>query len=169
MNALAPDPRILTNTPPRTATPDAGAAWRWIAWLSLILALAGLGDWILAWVPLRFGSTEWEFGTIVSSFAGLPLITIGFAGMLGSAIARNVRWQAIVVSVAMLAFAAWILAASIVFLLDIPIALRAVQGFAKLGIMKAIAKTGLLAVLFLVGYSVAGVGAIRYVIRNKAR
>jgi hypothetical protein len=99
----------------------------------------------------------------------LPLITMGFAGLLASAIARGIRWQVITVAIVVLLLAAWILAASILFLLDVPVALRAVQGVAQLGIMKAIAKTGLLGTLFLVAYSVAGIGALRFASRLKAR
>ncbi len=171
MNTIAPDPRILVAAPagPRVHPGDVNQAWRWIGWFSLVLALAGLGDWVLAWVPLRLGSVEWEFGTVVSSFSGLPLITIGFAGLLGSAVARGIRWQIITVAATVLFFAAWILAASILFLLDVPMALRAVQGVAHLGILKAIAKTGLLATLFLIAYSVAGIGALRFARRQLAR
>ena len=46
--------------------------------------VAGLGDFVIAWIPLRLGSPEWEFGTVASTLAGLPLATMGLAGLLGS-------------------------------------------------------------------------------------
>jgi len=155
---------------PSTAQPrlgDAHRAWRWMGWLSLALALAGIGDWILAWFPLHFGSAEWEFGTVVSTFAGLPLITVGLAGLLGSAAARGVRWQVVFAGIALLLLALWILAASVIFLLDVPVALGAVQGVARIGILKAIAKTGLMAALFFTTYLAIGVAALRFASRLK--
>jgi hypothetical protein len=152
----------------RTLVPDVATAWRWVGWFSLVLALAGIGDWILAWIPLRFGSPEWEFGTIAASFSGLPLVTIGFAGLLGSAVARGIRWQVITVSTVALIFSLMIAAALIIFLLDVPIAVRAVAGPARLGIAKAIAKTGMLGVLFFVTFFVAAIGALRHASRAKA-
>jgi hypothetical protein len=157
------EPRILIPEPvtqPRAG--DAVRAWHWLGWFSLVLALAGFGDWLLAWFPMRFGTPEWEFGTIVSTFSGLPLITMGFAGLLASAVARSIRWQVIAVAVAVLLFGIWLLAAFVVFLLDIPVALQAVQGVARLGILKAIAKTCMLAALFSTVYFVASISALRY-------
>jgi hypothetical protein len=142
-------------------SPDVDQAWRWIGWFSLVLALAGIGDWILAWIPLRFGATEWEFGTIVSTFAGLPLVTMGFAGMLASAMARGIRWQLVALGVLVLLWGGMIVAALLVFMLDVPIALSAVQGPAHLGIVKATAKTTMLGVLFGVVYFVVGIAALR--------
>jgi hypothetical protein len=163
---LAHDPKILIGTPRESARdrvlpPDVHQAWRWIGWFSLVLALAGAGDWVLAWIPLRFGTAEWEFGTIVSTFAGLPLVTMGFAGLLGSAVARGVRWQLITLGVIVLAWGAMVVGALIIFFLDVPIALQAVQGPAHLGIIKATAKTVMLGLLFSSVYFVTGVAALR--------
>jgi hypothetical protein len=46
--------------------------------------------------------------------------------------------------------------------LDVPIALQATQGVALLGIKKATAKTTFTAVVFTIGYLVAGFGALRH-------
>lgn len=166
-------PAVLLGQDPdpndRVRVAHTAAAWRLVGWFGLLLALAGLGDWLIAWIPFQLGSVEWEFGTIVSSMSGLPLVTIGLAAVLASSIARAVRWQIITTAVIILLLAAWILAASVLFLLDVPIALRAVQGIAQLGIVKAIAKTGLLAVLFLAGYILAGVAALRFAKRLNGR
>lgn len=151
---------------PRSLTPDIAQAWRWIGWFGLVLTLAGLGDWVLAWFPMRLGAPEWEFGTIVSSFSGLPLVTMGFAALLGSAVARGVRWQVLVIAWALLLWALVIAACTVIFLLDVPLALGAVQGPARLGIMKAIAKTLMLAALFGTGYAVAAIGSLRRAARR---
>ena len=142
--------------------PRSAQAWRWVSWFGLVLALAGLSDWVLLWTPLRLGMPEWEFGTIVAAISGLPLITLGFAGLLGAAVARGIGWQIKVVSVALLVWMACILTALALFLLDIPIALGAVSGIARVGIVKAIVKTLFLGSLFSVAYLVAAVGALRW-------
>jgi hypothetical protein len=160
------DPRILVNVPRdargRVQAPDVAQAWKWVGWFALVLTTAGVGDWVLAWYPLSFGTVEWEFGTIVSSVSNLPLVTMGFAGLLGSAIARGIRWQVITVSVALLGAALLLLAALTIFALDIPVALAAVAGgTARLGILKAIAKTLFLGGLFAIAYLVAAIGGLR--------
>ena len=85
--------------------PDASTAWSWIGWFGLVLAAAGIFDFLLAWYPLGLGSAEWEFGTITASYAGLPLPTMGLAALLGSALARGVRWQILVLSIGALVVA----------------------------------------------------------------
>jgi hypothetical protein len=165
------DPRILIVDVPqqRELRADTLAAWRWVGWFSLLLSLAGLGDWVLTWTPLQFGAMEWEFGTVVASFSGLPLITMGVAGMLASALARGTRTQVTVLSIVVIVFGVSIIAALLVFLLNVPLALNAVQGPAHRGIVKAIAKTCLLGVLFSAGYLVAGFATLRHAFKRSSR
>ena len=162
---MAADPRIVLGPSgaarSRLNTSNAESAWRWVAWLSLVLTLAGVGDWVLAWVPLRLGNPEWEFGTIVASFSGLPLVAIGFAGLLGSAWARGIHWQVRTVGWVVLVWAVMIAGALVVFFLDVPLALAAAQGPIRLGIVKATVKTVALGVLFSVAFVVIGVAALR--------
>lgn len=160
------DPKILVHPPRdtrgRAQLPDVAQAWKWVGWFGLVLAIAGIGDWVLAWYPLSFGTVEWEFGTVVSSISNLPLVSMGFAGMLGSAVARGIRWQVVLVACALLVWAVLLLGALTIFALDIPVALAAVQrGVARMGILKAIAKTLFLGTLFAVAYVVAAIGALR--------
>ena len=173
MNRTAGDavPRVLVSSAASSAVGDVPRAWQAISLLSLVLALAGLGDWLLAWFPMRLGSPEWEFGTVAASFAGLPLVTLGLMGVLASAIARGIRWQVTITAVVMLLFAAWITAAAVLFLLDVPVALRAVSGngIARVGIIKAVLKTGMLGALFLTAFVVAGIGALRSSRRTHSR
>ena len=137
------------------------SAWRWLGWFALSLAIVGIADWLLAWFPLALGNPEWEFGTVVSTFSGLPLITMGFAGLVASAMARGIRWQLVAVGSLMLLWAVLVIGALVIFLLDIPVALRAVQGPARLGILKAIVKTALLGVVFTTVYVIGGIAALR--------
>jgi len=160
--------KSLQGPPPLSEAPDEG--WKWIGWFGLLLAAVGLGDFFLTWFPLHFGAPEWEFGTVASSFSGLPLVTMGFAALLGSGVARGKVWLVWVMSAALLVFALLILALYLVFMLDVPIALRAVQGLAALGIKKAIVKTSLLGLGFSAGYFAAAIAAWRYLrLRNGVR
>ena len=163
------DPQVLVaGQPKQAARPRVemgpGDGWKWIGWFGLILAVVGLGDFLLVWYPTAFGNPEWEFGTVVASFSGLPLVTMGFAGLLGSAVARGVRWQSLVVGWVLVVFGAALLLAYLTFLLDIPLALRAAgeNPTVRLGLGKAIAKTSLIALVFAGSYVGFGVATLRY-------
>ena len=165
-------PRILVDQggkrpdpPPFAGSPD--RAWKWIGWLSLVLALAGLGDLVLVFVPPSFGVAEWEFGTAASVFAGLPLVTIGLAGLLGSALARGKRRQVIAISVVLVLFALVLGGLLLVFVTDVPLAMRAVQGDVLIGVRRAVVKTLLFGVLFSGSYFIAAIGALRAIRRPK--
>jgi hypothetical protein len=149
-------------------TPDARAAWWWIGWLGLVLAVVGLWDFALTWYPMNWGSPEWEFGTVSASYSGLPLPTMGLMALAASAIARGVRWQVVLLSVGLIAFGVVLLLGFLLFLTTVPMALRAVEGVALLGIKKVIAKTAMLAVMFPVSYLAAGVVGIRHLRRGGA-
>jgi MFS family permease len=160
---MSPEPTVVGRGSPSRSrgTTTEIDAWRWIGWLGLALATVGLGDLLLTWIPLELGSPEWEFGTIASSFSGLPLVTMGLAGLLGSALARGVRWQVAGLGILLLALALALIAALVLFLLVIPVALGAVQGEARVGILKAVVRTTLLGVVFSLAYLAAGIGALR--------
>src|SRR5207245_6313338 len=59
---------------PLAPAPDFG--WLLLGWIGLAFALIGGGDVLLTWVPMHFGSPEWEFGTITSSLDGMPVLTM---------------------------------------------------------------------------------------------
>ncbi|HKV70945.1 MAG TPA: hypothetical protein VJN62_06820 [Gemmatimonadales bacterium] len=136
-------------------------AWQALAWLGGLLAVVGLGDFVLAFVPWGSGP-EWEFGTVASVFAGLPLPTLGLAAILGAAYARGRRRTVIGMGVVLLLLAVavgWML---VTFLTDIPIALKSgAQAEVMLGLKKAMVKTALLGALFGLAYLVAGIKALR--------
>jgi Sec-independent protein secretion pathway component TatC len=115
----------------------------------------------LAWVPLGFGNWQWEFGTVAGTFAGLPLTSIGLASVLASAMAQGKRRQLTALSVVLLALGLLILGSLVLFFLDIPLALRAAQGPASIGIKKAIVKTAMLGAGFSILYLSSGWAAFR--------
>lgn len=164
-----PEPQVLVagepKKPTRAAQPLApGDGWVWIGWFGLMLAIVGVGDFLLAWYPMALGNPEWEFGTVVASFSGLPLVTMGFAGLLGSAAARGVRWQIVTLGWMLVVFGGLLVLAYVTFLLDVPLALRAGadQQVVQLGLRKAIVKTSLLAVAFAGSYIGFGIVALRH-------
>jgi hypothetical protein len=150
----------------RQVVPDTMRAWQWAGRLALVLTVAALADWAIALVPPSFGQLEWEFGTLTAIMSGLPLVAIGFAGILASELARGRRTGIIVASVATLLLAFAILGGLILYSLDAPVALSSVQGVAHLGVSKAIAKTLTMGILFLIAFSVAGIAGLRHALRD---
>ena len=140
---------------------DPRRIWKWVAWLSALLTLVTAGDFALAWVPFRFGVPEWEFATVAQTVAGLPLATIGLGGLVLASMALGNRRMLIAAAVALLLLALIVFVALTVFLLDVPLALRASQGPASLGVQKAIAKTLFLGVAFGTAYAIGGVAALK--------
>jgi hypothetical protein len=134
---------------------------------SCVLVAAGLGDTVLAFIPANFGVPEWEFGTVASSFSALPLITMGFAGLLASAVGMGKRVRALIVAWAVILLAVAMLALFLIFLSDVPLALGQVEGEVRVGIKKAIVKTAWLGMIFGLAYLIAGIGALRYLRRSR--
>lgn len=162
---------VMAEQPAERRTPtmasDIPQAWRWVGWFGLMLAVASISDWTLAWVPVHLGNPEWEFGTVASSIAGLPLMAMGFAALLSSALARGIRWQVITMGWVLVAWSVLLLAALGIFLLDVPLALRTTQGAARIGIIKATAKTAILGLVFITTYGMAGIQALRHTGRRE--
>ena len=161
-------PKIIVNEPTpisrarRAAKGEVPQGWRYLAWVSAVLTAVGIGDIVIAYVPLRFGTIEWEFATIASTFAGLPLISMGLFGLLAAGLALPSSRLVLTAAVLMLLLAGGIIAGFVVFLTDAPIALASVPETVALGIRKAIAKTTLLAVAFALAYLVAAISALRH-------
>ena len=159
--------RIVVRDPGDGGRDRAVHPWDWstasraVGWIGAVLLGAALVDFGLAFTPLAFGTMEWEFGTISEVFAGLPLLSVGLAGLWLSAAGRGRRWMTRSVGVLLLLSALCVCGLLVVFLTDAPVAVRATQGVAQFGIKKVIAKTSLLGLLFGVAYSVAGVIALR--------
>jgi hypothetical protein len=146
----------------RVAQPwSAAATYRVAGWVGLVLALAALTDYALAFYPLGFGSAEWEMGTISSVVQGLPLLSIGLVGVWVSGAGLGRRGVLLIAGAVFLLTAAGVLGSLVLFLTDVPIAIRATQGVARLGIQKLITKTLILGLLFGASYIVMGVLALK--------
>lgn len=137
------------------------AAWSALGWFGLMLIMVGLTDILLTWLPLGFGTPEWEFGTVAASYASIPLFAMGLAALLASALGSGRRW--VVLSTAALLIVSSLLMAgsTSLFLLNVPIALNLAPAEVMLGIKKTIAKTLVLGTLFPVTFLIAAIVAIR--------
>lgn len=159
--------RVLVQAPAEAEGGRTIKAWsqatkyRVASWVGLVLAIAALSDYALAFYPLGFGSSEWEMGTIGSVVQGLPLFSIGVVGVWVGAGGLGRRWVLWVVGLVLLAAAVLGLGLVVLFLTDVPSALQATQGAAQLGMKKLIVRTLFLGVLFSLSYIVTGVLALR--------
>jgi hypothetical protein len=134
-----------------------------VGWFGLLLALVGLADALVNWYPLAWKSAEWEFSTIATTFGALPLVTMGFAAVLGSVLARGRRGGVIVMGMVLLLLGLLVLGLLVVFASDIPLALRAAAGSpASYAIKRGIARTLVLGGGFGVGYFAAAILSFRH-------
>ena len=150
---------------PLARAPDFG--WHLLGRLGAAFAFIGLFDVVLTWIPLAFGDAEWEFGTVTSSMDSMPVATLGLGLLLGAGVARGKRNLLRGLSVLFIAIGFAILAAALLYVTEIPIALRAVQdaGLA-LAMKKAIAKTSVQLILYPVLYMWLGFTAWRHAGHN---
>ncbi len=128
-----------------------------------VLAVAGWVDVGLFYYPSQFGSPEWEFGTIAQTFDAIPLATLG---MVLLALGVRARGASVAVSrivaVVLGIVAVLCLAALVLFVLDVPLALKAMQRAAtqanaqRAAVVSSGLKRGILkVVVFATGYAVA--------------
>lgn len=132
--------------------PDEGRAWRVCALAGAALAVAGWSDVLLIWVPLRFGSSEWEFGTVSTALDAMPLGTIGLALLVMAAMARGWRRRRTALGILAVAVVVGLLASGVLYLLNVPLAWRALSPAGHPTLRKAFVKSGILAATYLVLY-----------------
>ena len=137
------------------------ALYRVVGWMGVVLALVALSDFALALYPLGFGSPEWELATIGAVVQGLPLLTIGLAAIWIAAGRPGRKWMLVSVGWGLVVAAALLLGALLLFLTDVPLAIRATQSVARTGIEKLVARTLFMGVLFGASYVVMAVMALR--------
>lgn len=146
---------------PAPLRPAPQTAWRELGWFGFLIAIVGLIDLGVNWYPVRFGSPEWEFGTIATSIGSLPLLTMGLAAVLASFLARGTRWGILTLGAVLLVLGVVVIALLAVFALDVPLALKAsARSPAALALRKTIVRTGLLGLAFSLGYLAAGISCI---------
>ena len=109
---------------------------------ALFVALGGV-DAALVWYPPAFGQPEWEFGSITASLNGLPLVVMGLVLGAAAAAKQHRVMLARVLAIVMAVLAVAILAAAVLYLSDVPMALRATRenAAALQGMRKSLVKT----------------------------
>jgi hypothetical protein len=124
----------------RPPAPDFG--WKLLGWVGGVLLIVGLIDLGLAMYPPMFGNPNWEFGTVGSQLNSLPVPMLGLALLLGAAVARGWILGTRVWAIVGIVMAVLILAAAVIWALNLPLAFRSVQEpAARLGLKKSVAKS----------------------------
>lgn len=176
-NAMATAQRIVMGgaTPAvsesklKVLTSPGEVGWTLLGRVGVVFVGIGLLDVALGWTPTHFGSPEWEFGTIAHTLDSLPVTVLGLAFVLAAAIERRAAW-----AVRATALLAWVLAAFLVvgfavFLLDVPVALKAVtDATVKSGLHRAIAKALVQGVLYPSVLAAIGWQGVRATRRERA-
>jgi hypothetical protein len=148
--------------------------------VGVVLTIAGLVDVGLFYWPLRFGDAEWEFGIIAQTFDTMPLPTLGLALVAIGLWARGGRplWSR-AMAIIFLLVAVLLAILSVIFLLDVPVALKALaravatakqrgatpNPVVSSGLHRGIAKAALFAATYVVGYATMAVALWRGVRR----
>jgi hypothetical protein len=124
-----------------------------------MLTVAGWLDIALLWYPPRLGEADWEFGIIAQSLDAMPLPTMGLtllavAGLLHQG--RGPRW--LLVGIFALV-TLWLAGCAVLFALDVPQALRAIERDARLGpgIKRVLLKTTVYFASYVAGHVAATV------------
>ena len=148
--------------------------------VGVVLTIAGLVDVGLFYWPMRFGDSEWEFGIIAQTFDAMPLPTIGLVLVAVGLWARGGRplWCRIM-AIIFLVGAVKLAVLSVIFMLDVPVALKALARVAATaqqrgatpnpavaaGLYRGIAKAAVFAVTYVIGYATIGIAMWRGVRR----
>lgn len=145
----------------RPPAPDFG--WKLLGWVGGVLLLIGLIDIGLAFYPPMFGNPNWEFGTVSSSLNSLPVPMLGLALLLGAAVARGWVLGTRVWAIVGIVLAVCILAAAVIWALNLPLAFRSVQDpVARLGLKKSVAKSVAQIILYPVAFLWIGWQGLRH-------
>jgi hypothetical protein len=145
----------------RPPAPDFG--WKLLGWVGGVLLIIGLIDLGLALYPPMFGNPNWEFGTVSAQLNSLPVPMLGLALLLGAAVARGWVLGMRVWAILGIVLAVLILAAAVLWALNLPLAFRSVQEpAARLGLKKSVAKSVAQAILYPVAFLWIGWQGLRH-------
>lgn len=137
-------------------------AGRVLVALGLILLLVGGIDILLAWIPLQLGNADWEFGTISMTLNVMPVPSMGLAiltavGLVGQnrPILSLVASWSVLVSLSLLG-------AAVLYLLDVPLAMRAMEDPANRAALRtAVLKAAFSLLVYLVFHVFVAARSIR--------
>ncbi|MFN2317128.1 MAG: hypothetical protein ABR602_10630 [Gemmatimonadales bacterium] len=144
---------------------ESPAVWKMIAPVGVAFLLVGLTDIALSWYPMRFGTPEWEFGTIGTTLNNLPLPTLGLLILAGWAAVTERRTPVKVFGVLMMVVGVVLAGLVVIYLLTVPPAWNAANSLDNASAMmvakKGIAKSLVQAVVYPAVYLWAGYRAMR--------
>lgn len=143
--------------------PDPDRSWIACIGGGAALALAGWTDAALLWYPLGFGTPEWEFATTSTFFDALPLGTIGLTALAIGAMSRGSPRLLRVLSFLFPALAIAFVAVLGLFLLNAVVAWNRVDPALKVMLDRAVLKTSVLGLTYIVLY-----GWIGWLVRRRA-
>lgn len=153
------------------------AAFSDVAWIliagGLVLSLSGWVDILLFYYPAQFGQNEWEFGTIAQTFDALPLPMMATVLLALGVRARGGHriWpRGLAVLCALVALC--LVGLLVIFVLDVPIAWKAMTGVpgpaqaqaspaVVSGIKRGIAKVAAFGVGYVSAYTALAIGLWR--------
>lgn len=152
------EPRIVVRPPRQKRArhplePQPTFGWVLLGAIGVVFVVVGGMDLLLTWYPWRLGNAEWEFGTVSATLNNLPLATMGLAFILASGMATGKRQVVRWVAIGLVVIGVLILAAGVLYLTDVPIALRSVAaGPIRTGLKKAVTKTLAQSVFYPLGF-----------------
>lgn len=137
-------PAILLNDPVNSSkkpVQDFQLGWGLLLVLGWVFTVIGLLNIVLVWIPLQIGNAEYEFASAANALDSLPVPVMGLVFALAASRARGQLQMARFIRVIMVLLAVLILAAGLLYWLNVPLALKAVQEpMIRLGIKKSILK-----------------------------
>jgi hypothetical protein len=154
----------------RKTVPSPSLGWEILGWVGLAFFLIGALDLAMGWVPLRLGNPEWEFGTVSRTFDNLPITALGLTLLLASAAARGVDWAIRAAGLIALLLALFLFAGFVIYLLDVPVAFRAVgESAARSGLKRAVTKALVQGLLYPIVLAAVGIKGIRLTLAARPR
>jgi hypothetical protein len=121
-------------------TPDLG--WYLLGAVGLVFAIVGGIDIALVWYPSNLGNPEFEFGSVAASFNNLPLVSLGLTMWMAGGVARGQKWVVRAAATALIVLALLIVIGAVLFLTNVPMALKAkMEPIIMTGLKKGISKT----------------------------
>lgn len=118
----------------------------------MALAIVGWVDLAILWWPPQFGNPQWEFVIITNFLDALPVATMGVTLVALGAVARSWRGLVITTAVAAALLAAVIVALTIIYVLDLPLAVQSTPAAMKSVIYRTMLKSGAFAATYMAFY-----------------
>ena len=152
------EPVIVAQSSDNRAVTDSAAGWSYLFVLGIGLAVVGLVDAVLLFIPAHWSSLEWEFGTVAGMFDAMPLLAIGIGLMTAASVANDWALSRKLMVAVTLLLTVLVVVLSLVFALDVAPILKATGDQASKDVLKMAAlKTGLMAMTYTVLYLALGV------------